>query len=189
MNFNGWIIVACEISFWMVILLGLTARYLFNLKKVGFIFLALTPIIDLLLIIITSWDLYRGATATFAHGLAAVYIGVSISFGKNMIEWMDERFKYFVLKSTSNKPSKRTGIQFAKHYAKGLVRHILAYLIGSAILLIMIYFINEPSRTEALNGILKGWALVIAIDILITISYFIWPKKEKKQFDVDNKNM
>lgn len=179
MNFIGWMIVACEISFWIVILLGLIVRYLFNSKKLGLVLFALTPLIDLILIVITSIDLYRGATATIAHGLAAVYIGVSLSFGKNMIQWVDERFQYHIAKTAATKPVKRYGITFAKHYAKEFIRHIVAFLIGSAILAIMIYFIDNPSRTEALYGVIKIWAIIIAIDLYITASYFIWPKKEK----------
>jgi len=179
MNFIGWMIVACEIAFWIVILLGLIARYLFNLKKLGLILFALTPLIDLILIVITSIDLYRGATATIAHGLAAVYIGVSLSFGKNMIQWVDERFQYYIAKTVTARPVKRYGIPFAKHYAKGFIRHLIAFLIGSAILAIMIYFIDNPSRTEALYGVIKVWAIVMAIDLYITVSYFIWPKKDK----------
>lgn len=70
-------------------------------------------------------------------------------------------------------------MDFAKHYAKSLVRHALAYLIGAGLLVGMIYFINDPSRTEALSGILKLWTIVLGIDAIITISYFIWPKKAK----------
>ena len=179
MNFIAWLIIACEISFWIVILLGLIVRYLFNLKKLGLVLLALTPLIDLVLIVITSVDLYMGATATVAHGIAAVYIGVSLAFGKSMIQWMDERFRYYITKTAAAKPVKRYGIPFAKHYANGFIRHIVSFLIGSAILAIMIYFIDNPSRTEALYGVIKVWAIVMAIDLYITVSYFIWPKKDK----------
>ncbi|WP_186576982.1 hypothetical protein [Aquibacillus kalidii] len=178
MNFIGWMIVTCEVLFWVVILLGLTVRYVFHNQRVGFLLLALTPLIDLVLIMITGMDLYNGATATVAHGLAAVYIAISISFGKSMIKWMDERFQYYILKS-SLKPLKRTGIDFAKHYATGFFKHVLAYIIGAIILLVTIYFVNDPVRTEKLFDIVKIWALVVGIDFVITISYFIWPKQGK----------
>lgn len=87
MNFVAWMIVACEIMFWIVIILGLVTRYVFNRKKLGLFLMALTPVIDLILLIITTFDLYRGATATVSHGIAAVYIGISIGFGKSMIDW------------------------------------------------------------------------------------------------------
>ncbi|MFD2212577.1 hypothetical protein [Metabacillus endolithicus] len=185
MNYIGWIIIACEVSFWIVILLGLTARYLLQFQKLGFILLASTPIIDLLLIIITSIDLYRGASATLAHGIAAVYIGVSLAYGKSMINWMDEKFQFYIMKKSSAKPVKRYGIPFARHYGKGFIKHVVAFIIGVAILEMMIIFIQDPQRTEALNTMVKVWLIVLAIDLYITSSYFIWPKKEKTAKKLD----
>ncbi|MGM0948413.1 MAG: hypothetical protein ACQEWT_06125 [Bacillota bacterium] len=178
MNGIAWMIVFCEIAFWVVIVLGLAVRYLFKQPRLGLLFFALTPIIDLILLAATAVDLYRGASATAAHGIAAVYIGISIAFGKQMIQWADQRFQYYVAKQGA-KPLKRYGMDHAKHYAKGWIRHVLAYLIGAGLLAGMIYFINDTARTEALSGILKIWTVVIGIDFLFTASYFIWPKKEK----------
>ncbi|TDL53768.1 hypothetical protein E2R60_11980 [Paenibacillus dendritiformis] len=178
MNFVAWAIVASEIGFWVVILLGLFARYVLKRQKLGLILLTLTPVIDLILLITTSIDLYGGATATTAHAVAAVYIGVSIAFGKDMIAWADERFRYYVAKQGA-KPLKRYGLEYAKHYLKSWVRHVLAYLIGAGLLFGLIYLIDDASRTEALSGVLRLWTAILGIDLIITISNFIWPKKEK----------
>ncbi|QED49333.1 hypothetical protein [Cytobacillus dafuensis] len=181
MNFLAWMIVASEIGFWVVIALGLVTRYVFKRNKLGLFFLALTPVIDLILLITTSIDLYNGSKATTIHGIAAIYIGVSIAFGKSMIQWADERFQYYVTKQ-GPKPEKRFGLAYAKHYLKGWGRHVLAYLIGAGLLAGMIYIINDSSRTEALSGILKIWTLVLGIDLVIAISNFIWPTKEKSKY-------
>jgi hypothetical protein len=178
LNFVAWMIVACEIAFWIVIVLGLVARYVFKRKRLGIFFLALTPIIDLILLITAGVDLYNDATATQAHAIAAVYIGSSIAFGKSMIEWADARFQYYVTKQ-GPKPAKRFGMEYAMHQLKGFFRHILSYLIGAGLLAGMIYVIKDPARTEALTGILKIWSLILGIDFVISISYFIWPRKAK----------
>lgn len=181
MNFVAWFIVVCEIAFWVVIIAGLSVRYLFKKPKLGLVLLALTPVVDLILFIITGIDLYNGAKATTAHAIAAVYIGVSIAYGKSMIDWADQRFRYYVAKQTEAKPIKRYGLEYAKHYLKGFIRHIIAYIIGALLLLGMIYLINDASRTEALVGVLKIWALVLGIDLIITTSYFIWPKAQSER--------
>lgn len=103
MNFIAWTIVACEIGFWVVIALGLITRYIFKREKLGFFFLALTPVIDLLLLIVTATDLYNGATATQVHAIAAIYLGSSIAFGKSIIRWADERFRYYIQKRAQNR--------------------------------------------------------------------------------------
>ncbi|MBD3110081.1 hypothetical protein IEO70_17240 [Bacillus sp. AGMB 02131] len=175
MNAIAWSIVACEILFWVFILAGLITRYIAKREKLGFFLLAMTPVIDLVLVIITGLDLYWGATATMAHAIAAVYIGVSIAFGKSMIQWADDRFRYYVMKQ-GEKPVKKVGLEFAKHNFIGWLKHVLAYCIGAAILLGLVYWINDATRTEALTSIFKVWSLVLGIDFLIAISYFIWRK-------------
>ncbi|MBW8351119.1 hypothetical protein K0H71_16975 [Bacillus sp. IITD106] len=179
MNLVAWLIVASEIGFWVLIVLGLVTRYIFKLQKLGLFLLALTPVIDLILLIATSVDLYRGATATAAHALAAIYIGVSIAFGKSMIQWADVRFQYYISKQGS-KPAKRYGMDYAKHYFKSWGQHVLAYIIGAGFLVGLIFFINDAPRTEVLTGFLKVWTLVLGIDFAISISYFIWPRKAKE---------
>ncbi|WP_337484736.1 hypothetical protein [Paenibacillus sp. OSY-SE] len=90
----GWLILACEIGFWVFILLGLFARYRLRQRTLGSVLLFCTPLIDILLIVFTIIDLKNGAAATTFHGLAAVYVGVSIAFGKRMIQWADDRFAH-----------------------------------------------------------------------------------------------
>ena len=177
MNFIAWMIVACEIAFWIVILLGLFSRYVLKKNKLGWFFLALTPVIDLILFITASYDLYRGATATTAHAIAAIYIGVSIGFGKSMIQWADERFRYYVIKD-GPKPAKLYGMEYAIQYLKGWGRHVLSYVIGAGLLVGVIYLIDNISRTQAMVEVLKVWTLVLGIDFAFTISNFIWPRKK-----------
>ena len=177
MNFVAWMIVACEVGFWIVIALGLFTRYVLKKDKLGVFFLALTPVIDFILFMITGLDLYKGATATTAHAIAAVYIGVSIGYGKSMIAWADERFRYYVTKE-GTKPIKRVGMEYSIHYVKGGVKHVLSYVIGAGLLAGVIYFINDSSRTEALAVVLRIWTMVLAVDLLVAISYLIWPRKK-----------
>ncbi|MBT2692717.1 hypothetical protein [Bacillus sp. ISL-55] len=178
MNFIAWMIVACEIAFWIVIILGLVTRYIFNKNTLSIFFFALTPVVDLLLLALTSYDLYRGATATIAHGIAAIYIGVSLAYGKSMINWADSRFRYYILR-TGEKPERLSGRDFSRNERKNLLHHYAAFLIGGSMLALIILLINDPSRTESLFAVLKIWGFVLAIDTAITTSYFIWPKKDK----------
>lgn len=178
MNFIAWMIVACEIAFWVVILLGLTIRYVFKKNKLSIFFFALTPVIDLLLLGLTSYDLYRGGTATIAHGIAAIYIGVSVAYGKSMIDWADSRFRYYILRK-GEKPQRLKGSEFSRNERKNLLRHYAAFLIGGSMLGLIIFLIKDPVRTESLFAVLKTWGFILAIDTAITASYFIWPKKDK----------
>ncbi|MCX2839855.1 hypothetical protein [Cytobacillus gottheilii] len=178
MSIVGWMIIFCEVMFWVVILLGLVTRYIFKRKSLGLFLLALTPVIDVILLLTAGFDLYQGESATLAHAIAAVYIGVSLSFGKSMIAWADQRFQYYVTKQ-GEKPRKRYGMDYAKHYLKSWVRHLLAYLIGVGILMGLIFWIGDPARTEALLGVTRIWSIALAIDLVISVTFFIWPPKPK----------
>ena len=67
-------IVTCEALFWVFLVLGLSLRYAFHQHRVSGYVLSCIPLIDLLLLFVTVFDLRSGSVATFAHGLAAAYI-------------------------------------------------------------------------------------------------------------------
>lgn len=73
------LIVACEVGFWGILLLALAVRYVFRKEQLSRMLLFSLPLIYLLLLFITATDLRRGTTATFAHGLAAAYVGFTVS--------------------------------------------------------------------------------------------------------------
>lgn len=178
MNFIAWMIVACEVGFWIVILLGLVSRYLFNRNKLGLFFFALVPVLDLLLILATAIDIGRGGKPTIAHAIAPLYLGVSLVYGKSMIAWADERFRYYI-KREGEKPIKRYGMDYAWHSLKGSLKHILAYVIGGALLLGMIAYVGKAAETEVFWETLKVWGIIVLIDNGISLTYFIWPRTAK----------
>ena len=175
LNLITWSIIAAEIGFWVVIILGLTLRYIGNYKKLGAFFLLLTPVIDLFLLIVTAMDLVNGGNPTGAHAVAAIYLGMSVAFGKSMIRWADERFLYYI-KKEGTKTERKTGFAYARHSLKGSFQHVFAYIIGAGFLFFLIYLVNDPERSSVFFETLKVWSLVLGLDFLISISYFIWPR-------------
>ncbi|MBN8880821.1 MAG: hypothetical protein J0H73_00705 [Salana multivorans] len=74
------LIVACEVGFWVAILSGLAVRYLLRRPRLGAGLLIAAPVIDVVLLVLVAIDLLRGGTASWEHGLAAIYIGFSVAF-------------------------------------------------------------------------------------------------------------
>ncbi|AIM16638.1 MULTISPECIES: hypothetical protein [Neobacillus] len=175
----GWFIVAAEVGFWVFVISGLFFRYLLKLKRLGGFLLLSTPLIDLLLIIVTVMDIKNGATANTFHGLAAIYIGVTIVYGHRMIKWADERFAYWLAGGAKPKKGPKYGSEHARIERIGWFRHLLAWFIGCSLLYLMVWSIGEPSRTENLLSLIKTWTMILIIDFIISFSYTIWPKKEK----------
>ena len=172
----AWIIAA-EIAFWFVILIALVCRYRFNKPKLSIFFFALTPVIDLLLILLTAMDLKAGTPASASHGIAAIYIGVSIAYGKTMITWADEKFQQWFLKVQIEK-QRLTGLAKGIHEVKMLGLHVLAYIISTSLLYAMIVFIGQHTDTSSLLQVMKIWGIVLIIDAVISLSYVIFPSKK-----------
>ncbi|MBL4836798.1 MAG: hypothetical protein JKY34_04405 [Kordiimonadaceae bacterium] len=145
------LIIACEILFWVFLFSGLALRYVFNQQLIGTYVLYTVPFIDLFLLIFSAVDLHKGENATFAHGLAAAYIGFTVAFGLVIIDWADKWFAYKFSGSTRPLEEPTVGWQAVVYEMKVWGRCIIAVFITYGLLSTMVGYINEPSRTEALN--------------------------------------
>lgn len=147
-------------------------------KKLGTFLLICTPFVDVILLVVTVIDLKNGTVATAVHGIAAIYIGVSVAFGYQMVKWADERFNYRF--GNGEKPIKiKYGKEHSRKKREGWFRHLVSWLIGGGILMSIIFFINNHSQTEALLRTMQFWSLILVIDFMISFSYTLFPKKQK----------
>lgn len=171
------VIVACEIGFWLFLLAGLVCRYLLKRQHLSAVLLAMAPAVDLVLLVVSVLDLRDGGVATAAHGLAAIYIGVSVGFGHRMLRWADTRFAHRFAGGPPPTPKPKYGVQRAAYERSGWYAHLRAWLVGSALLGLAIVAIHDASRTEALLNTLQLWTFILAIDAVISFSYTLFPKK------------
>ncbi|WP_080840363.1 hypothetical protein [Cohnella massiliensis] len=175
----GFLIVACEIGFWVFVGAGLFFRYALNKRKAGAWLLACTPVVDLILLAAAVIDLRSGAEPSWTHNLAAVYVGVSVAFGHRMIRWADARFAHRF--KGGEAPRKLYGKEHAAHERKGWLLHLAAWAIGGILLLVMSWLAGEKdlnAESPFVSWIL-GWAVVLGIDFLISFSYTLWPREPK----------
>jgi len=162
------VIASCEIAFWVVIGLGLTARYLMRRPRPGGVLLVCAPVVDLVLLVASVVDLRNGGEATLVHALAAIYIGVSIGFGHRMIAWADERFAFrFAGGPRPEKPLKYGRVAAGRQIADWL-RHLLAWAVGSGLMLCGVLIVGDTERTKVLLYYAALWGLIVAIDAVIT---------------------
>ncbi|GGC85029.1 hypothetical protein GCM10011512_09890 [Tersicoccus solisilvae] len=169
------VIIACEVGFWVLIALGLIARYPLRMRRTGTVLLAATPVVDLVLLAVTVIDLRAGATAGLLHGLAALYLGFSIAYGHQMIRWADLRFAHRF--AGGPPPRKLTGRVYATECWKDVARTVLAAAIASGLLALLTALVGDPSRTEALTGLYRILGIVVAVELIWAVSYTIWPRK------------
>lgn len=168
-------IVACEVAFWVALLAGLAARYVLRRPRLGAALLMLAPAVDVVLLVLVAIDLLDGGTASWQHGLAAIYIGVSVAYGKRMVAWADVRFKHRFAGGPA--PQQLTGARYTAKCWRDAVLTAIAVIIAAAILGSLIVLVDDAERTAALAGYFRILAIIVAIDVLWALSYTVWPKK------------
>ncbi|OCQ23664.1 hypothetical protein A7985_06900 [Pseudoalteromonas luteoviolacea] len=144
------LILGCEIAFWALLFCGFSVRYLLNKKRLSFYILASVPLVDLMLLAFVIFDLNDGQSATFAHGLATAYIGFTIAFGQKLIAWADRVFANKVM-GTDITNTVLTGWGAVIDDFKLWARCIFAVAIMYVLLILITGFVNDPSKTQALE--------------------------------------
>ncbi len=172
------LIIGCEIAFWVVLLAGLVARYVAKAPRLGLALLVCVPLVDLVLLIATVVDLRSGATAQWAHGLAAVYLGFSVAYGHQMITWADGWAAYFW--GSGPRPSKRYGREHSIWALKDIGKALLAGAIAVGLLGLAVWYVNDPDRTAGLTQWFGSVALIVAIVVIVDLSVVLWPRKPKR---------
>ncbi|MCB4208182.1 hypothetical protein [Arthrobacter sp. UM1] len=168
-------IIACEVSFWVLLVAGLAARYLFRRKRLGAALLIAAPVVDLVLLGVTAVDLRRGAEPTFAHSLAALYIGGSIAFGHSIVRWMDNRWA--ARHEGAPLPPKPTGRAHSLMAWKNFGLGVIAAGISWGLLLVLEHLALDGVDVTALTSTHDTIRRGLVIGFVIALSYTIWPRK------------
>jgi hypothetical protein len=145
-----WLIIGCEISFWVVLALGLAARYALGRKKLSFVLLLGLPVLDLALFAFTALDLASGTKASFAHGLAAAYVGFTVAFGSVAVSWADQRFAHWLANAPAPSKAPTRGLPALRYELLLWVRCLAAIAITFALLAVLIAIVNDRPEAEEL---------------------------------------
>lgn len=162
------LIVAAEIAFWVVLTAGLAARYLLRRPRLGAALLLGVPLVDVLLLTVTTIDLMDGSTANATHGLAFAYLGFTVAFGHSVIRWADERFAHRFAGGPPPRRPPKYGREKVLHEWREFSKMLLAWAISCGLLVIAIALIGDADRTEALQAWIGRLSMVLAV-------WSLWP--------------
>lgn len=172
-------IIACEIAFWVVLVSGLALRYPMRRPRLGLAVLASVPLVDVVLLAVTAWDLHRGGTPSPAHAVSAIYLGISLAYGHKLIRWMDEKF---AVRYNGATPRPRLwGREYTKECWADVLRTLLAAGIAAAVTWGLVSLAGDPSAVEVLEENYAWLRLILIIDVLWAVSYTLWPRRPKDQ--------
>lgn len=162
MNFLVYVIIGCEIGFWVLLAGGLAVRYLLGAGRLGLALLACVPLLDIVLLLAAGADLARGGEPDTIHGLAAFYLGFSVAFGHALIKGADVRFAH----RFAGGPAPVKTARGTRAHRRGLwveyARVLLAAGISVGVLLAMIVLAPDGSE-EPLWDWIRRAGLVAAL--------------------------
>ncbi|MER5930063.1 hypothetical protein [Streptomyces sp. NPDC002054] len=169
-------IIACEVGFWVLLAAGLALRYLAKKPRLGAAVLLVEPLLELVLLIVTTLDLKDGAEPDWKHGLAALYIGYTVAYGHYTIKWLDSHAAY----RFGNGP-KPAGAGYGKartlHEWKLVARTLVAAAVAYGLLQGAIWYIGDAGDTTSLESWQYAALRVLGIHTIVAVCYTIWPKK------------
>lgn len=168
-------IAVCEIAFWVVLLAGLGIRYLLHRPRLGAALLFAAPVIDAFLLVLVAADLLGGGVASWQHGVAALYIGISVAYGPRMVAWTDARFAFRFADGPA--PERLTGADYTRKCWRDVVLTLVMAAVSGSILGLLILLVGDPARTAALSGSFGVLFFLVAIDVLWALSYTLWPRR------------
>ncbi|ONI84400.1 hypothetical protein ALI144C_14645 [Actinosynnema sp. ALI-1.44] len=165
------LIVACEIGFWVVLLAALVARYVFRWQRTSTVLLICVPLVDVVLLAATVVDLADGGLADNVHGLAAIYLGVSVAFGHSMIRWADQRFAHKFAGGPPPWRKPKSGPERVRYEWREWGKFMIAYAIACGVMVFLIFVVSTPDHTTALwQGTIPFMSVIAGIWLVTTIA-------------------
>lgn len=146
-------IAGCEIGFWVLVVGGLALRYLAHATRSSTVVLAAVPVLDVILLVAVAVDLHGGGDIGFVHRLAPIYLGVTIAFGRRLIQWTDVRFAHWFAHGPAPDPIPKSGPARRRHEWADFGRWLIAAAIAAAVILVLGFGVADAEqRTELFAG-------------------------------------
>ncbi|WP_327174285.1 hypothetical protein OG599_02630 [Streptomyces sp. NBC_01335] len=156
-------IVVCEIAFWAFLVLGLLARYALRARRLGAALLLCVPLTDLALVAFSVADLRSGGTAGATHGLAAVYLGVSVGFGPEIVRRADAWSAHRVAGAPAPAKPPASGPERVRYEWRLWLRCVTACTVAAALTLLMSVVAAPGAQASGLWNLVAQFALVTVV--------------------------
>ncbi|MCB5177835.1 hypothetical protein [Streptomyces antimicrobicus] len=176
------LIIACEVGFWLLLAGGLALRYLARMPRLGAAVLLCEPALELLLLVVTAIDIKNGAAPSWTHGLAALYLGYTVAYGRYTVRWLDAHAAYR-FGGGPKPPGAGYGKARAVHEWKLWTRTLLAAAVAIGLLQAAIWYVGADGDVSQLETMRYVALRVVGGHAIACVCYTIWPKKPPKAAD------
>ncbi|MED1865738.1 hypothetical protein P4V41_19955 [Fictibacillus nanhaiensis] len=205
---HKWVfLILAETVFWISTLSFLVVRYWFNLKKLSTAFFILFLINDLWIAAMGYFDYLRTGEFSSYQIIILVVIAYAFLYGKSDFQKIDRFIQRKVAKMRElpepDLPASTPlyGMQHAKQERRNLYKRICLFITIQCVFWLLFGLSDAVStiqpdtlfkdwydttdtdlfyKNDVANNVTRIWALILAIDIVVSLSYTIVPKKEKQ---------
>ena len=165
------LIAAAEIGFWLFAAAGLLVRYALRRPRLGAALLVGSPLLDVVLLVAATADLFGGGTAGQVHALAAAYIAGSVVWGHRMVRWLDVRVAHRFAGGPPPVPRPRYGAAKVRYEWEEWGRAVLFWAIACGLMGALVLAVGDAGRTAALTGLMR--TLTVAVGIWF-VAFPVW---------------
>lgn len=165
------LVVACEVAFWVFLAAAVVARYVLRRRRLSTVLLLCEPLLEVVLLVATVGDLLRGGEATWTHGLAALYLGFTVAFGRRTVHAVDGWVAHrFFGGPEPVRPPKHGPVRVGYEWALWL-RVLLAWAVAWVVLGVLLLVASGAGDAAAQQReVLLGWgarATVVLVGWLV----------------------
>ena len=161
------LVAACEVAFWVFLLAAVVARYGLRMRRTSTVLLLFEPLLEVVLLVATVGDLLRGSEPTSMHGLAALYLGFTVGFGKLTVHKVDAWVAFRFAGGPAPEPRPREGAPARSYEWRLWGRVVVAWLVSCGVLGILMLVATAPDQREVLASwagratlVLVGWLVL-----------------------------
>jgi hypothetical protein len=152
------LVVACEVAFWVFLAAAVVARYVLRLRRTSTVLLLCEPLLEVVLLVATVGDLLRGSEATWTHGLAALYLGFTVAFGKRTVHAVDAWVAHRFFGGPAPVKPPRHGPERVRYEWALWSRVLLAWVVACAVLGVLLLVAQGAGDAAAQQQeVLLGW--------------------------------
>lgn len=161
-----FVIVGCEIGFWLIVAVGLAVRYALRARRASTIILRFVPVVDLILLCAVAVDLHSGAPVEQVHRIAGVYLGVTVAFGHVMIQWADVRCAHWFAGGPPPPARPKKGQEAFRLEVASFGRWVLAAAVTSVCTVLLASTVADGAQTDALFDVFPMLGIITVIWLL-----------------------
>lgn len=195
-EYRWYFLIGAEIVFWVSAIGFFLLRYGLRFKKASFIIGIVLLLNEVFILALGAIDYYQTGKFSNFQIITVVILLYALFYGKKDLKKLDIRMQKLVAKwrneplSHIKEPLELTGWAYTKREIGQWSLHLLLFIIIHIVFFFMYGFVPIEQwgdwlekgivLNEAASRVSQVWSVVFLADTIITFSYVIFPKEEKK---------